>query len=72
MDEPMGLISLSVEESLHFHLDECTTPQEMWDKFHDLFGTVNKFKALQIEAKLTSLAPDYFPSIEDFLMKFKQ
>ena len=68
----MGLISLSIEEGLQFHLDQCTTPQEMWDKFHDLFGTVNEFRALQIEAELTSLAPDAFPSIEDFLMRFKQ
>ena len=72
MDEAMGLISLSVEESLQFHIDECSTPQEMWDKFHDLFGIVNEFRALQIEAELTSLALDAFPSIQDFLMKFKQ
>ena len=67
----MGLIALSVEDSLQFHLDECSPPQEMWNKFHALFGTVNEFKALHIEAKLTSLAPNAFPSIEDFLMKFK-
>ena len=54
-----------------FHLDECFTPQEMWDKFHAFFGTVNKFRALQIQVELTSLALDAFPSIEDFLMKFK-
>ena len=57
----MGLISLSVEDNLQFHLDEFYAPQEMWDKFHALFGTVNEFRALQIEAELTSLAPDAFP-----------
>ena len=72
MDEAMGMIFLSVEESLQFHLDECSTPQEMWDKFHALFGIGNKFRALQIEAELTSLAPNAFSSIEGFLMKFKQ
>ena len=68
----MGLIYLSVEESLQFHIDEFSTPQEMWDKFHDLFGTINEFRALQIEVELTSLAPHAFPSIQDFLMNFKQ
>ena len=67
MGEAMSLISLSVEESLQFHIDECSTPHEMWDKFHDLFGTINMFKSLQIEVELTSLAPNDFPSIEDFL-----
>ena len=68
----MSLISLAVEDNLQFHLDECSTPQEMWDKFHALFGIVNKFKELQIEADFTSLAPNDFSSIEDFFMKFKQ
>lgn len=72
MDEAMGLISLSVSNSLQFHRDEFFTPQEMWDKFNDLFDTINEFRALQIEAKLTSLIPNVFPSIEDFLMGFKQ
>ena len=71
MDKPMGLISLSVLDILQFHVDECSTPQEMWDKFHVLFGTVNEFRALQIEVELTLLAPNAFPSIQDFLMKFK-
>ena len=44
----------------------------MWDKLNDLFGTINEFRALQIKVELTSLVLDYFPSIEDFLMKFKQ
>ena len=71
MDEAMGLMSLHVSDSLLFHLDGCLTPQAIWDKFENLFGTINEFRALQIEVELTSLVPDSFPTIEDFLMKFK-
>ena len=44
----------------------------MWLKFESLFGIVNKFRVLQLEAELTSLVPNYFPSIEDFFLNFKQ
>ena len=72
MDEAMSLISLQVSDSLQFHLDGCNTPLAMWTKLDGLFGIVNEFEALQIEAELTSLISNYFPSIEHFLMKFKQ
>ena len=70
--EEMRLISLQVSNSLQFHLDGCNTPLDMWTKLDGLFGIVDEFRALQIEAELTSLVPDSFPSIDDFLMKFKQ
>ena len=41
-------------------------------KLEGLFGIVDEFRALQIEANLTSLVPDSFPSIKEFLMKFNQ
>ena len=71
MDQAMGLLSLHVSYSLLFHLDGCLTPHAIWINFEGLFGTINEFRALQIEVELTSLVPDSFPSIEDFLMKFK-
>ena len=60
MDEAMGLIALQVSDSLQFHLDGCNTPLAMWTKLDGLFGTVNEFRALQIEVELTSLVPDLF------------
>ena len=72
MDEVIGLIALQVFDSLEFHLDGCNTPLAMWTKLEGLFGTMNEFRAPQIEEKLTSIVQDYFPSIEEFLMKFKQ
>ena len=72
MDEAMGLISLQVSDSLQFHLDGFNSPLAMWTHLEGLFGIVNEFKTLQIELDLTSLVLDYFPSIKEFLMKFKQ
>ena len=71
MDEAMGLIALNILDGLLFHLDGLTTPQAYWLKFQTLFGQVNEFWALQLDAELTSLTPDSFHTIEDFLMKFK-
>ena len=71
MDEAMGLIALKIFNSMLCHLDGLTTPWAIWTKFYNLFGTVNEFWALQLDAELTSLSPASFPTIEDFLMKFK-
>ena len=63
MDEAMGLISLQVSDILHFPFDGCNTPLTMWTKLEGLFSIMNEFRALQIEAELTSLVPDSFPSV---------
>ena len=68
MDEDMGLIELDIFDSLLFNLDGLTTPWAIWTKFHNLFGTVNEFHTLQLDVELT---PTRFPTIKDFLMKFK-
>ena len=62
----MDLISMNILDGLLFHLDGLTTPRAMWDKF-----SMNYFRVLQIDAEFTSLVPESFTSIEDFLMKFK-
>ena len=71
MDEAMGLIAINISERLLFHLDGLNTPMAMWDKFSFLFGTMNEFRILQIDAEFTSLIPKSFTNIENFLMKFK-
>lgn len=72
MDEAIGFISLQVSDSLQFYLDGCNAPLAMWTNLEGLFGTMNEFRALQIEVELNSFAPYSFPFIEDFLMKFNQ
>ena len=69
MDEAMGLIAMNILDGLLFHLDGLNEPRAMWDRFSTLFGTMNQFRILQIDVEFTSLIPESFTSIEDFLMK---
>ena len=71
MDEAMGLIAMNILEGLLFHLYGLNTPRAMWNKFSTLFGTMNQFRVLQIDAEFTSLIPESFTNIEDFLMKIQ-
>jgi hypothetical protein len=48
--EAMGPIGLRVSNSLLLHIVECKTPKASWDKLDSLFGKVNEFQALQLEA----------------------
>ena len=48
MDEAMGLIFVSISNSLQFNLEGCDNPRDMWVKFKDLFHTINEFRELQI------------------------
>ena len=71
MDKAMRFIALNISDSLLFYLDGLTTPWAIWTKFCNLFGIVNQFQTLYLDAELNSLTPTNFPTIENFLMKFK-
>jgi len=54
---------MNVNESLWFHLDGCKTPYEsLW--FH--------ISSMQLYAKLIALSPNDFPTLIDYLTKFKE
>jgi len=69
--EAFGLIKSNVSESLWFHLENITTPYEIWDKLESLFGKVDTMRAMQIDAQLTALSLDDYPTMVDYLTKFK-
>ncbi|KAH9292456.1 hypothetical protein KI387_042361 [Taxus chinensis] len=71
-DEALGLITLNVADNLQFHISAATAPKEVWEKFESLFGKINEFKLIQLDHELNSLSPSDFPSIEEFLSKFKE
>ncbi|KAH9312997.1 hypothetical protein KI387_028032, partial [Taxus chinensis] len=71
-DEALGLIALNVADNLQFHISAATAPKEVWEKFESLFGKINEFKLIQLDHELNSLSPSDFPSIEEFLSKFKE
>jgi hypothetical protein len=38
MDEAYGLICMSMSLDILFHIEACTTPDEIWTKLEDLLG----------------------------------
>lgn len=67
----MGLIGLHVSDNLLFHLEECETPKENWEKLAFVFGGVNEFHTLELETKLSALVPDAYAFIEEYLAQFR-
>ena len=39
-DEAYGLLCLSISRDLLFHLDELTSPNEVWEKLEEIFGKI--------------------------------
>jgi hypothetical protein len=71
MDEAYGLICMSMSLELLFHIDACTTPNEIWTKLEGLFGKQDKMRGHMLEVELNSLDLRSFDNIQDFFMKFK-
>lgn len=65
------MISMHVHQRLWFHLEGDANPFVSWTKLETLFGKVDTMRSMQIEAKLTTLSPNYFYTIIDYLTKFK-
>ena len=71
LDEAYGLLCLSISLDLLFHLDELTTPNQVWTQLESLFGVQDELRAHQLEIALFSMSPRSFNSIECFFTKFK-
>ena len=70
-DQAHGLIGMSISPELRFHLDGEDSPVKHWEKLNKIFGTENEIHAFQLENEVLTLDPSNFPSIEDYLSKFK-
>ena len=71
LDEAYGLLCLSISPDLLFHLDDLTTPNQVWTQLYSLFGVQDEIRAHQLEIELFSLSPNNFDSLEGFFTKFK-
>jgi hypothetical protein len=71
LDEDMGLIGLHVSDSFLFHIAYYKTFKSSWDKLASLFGKVNEFLVLQLEAEFSFIFPNEHGSIEYYLSKFR-
>ena len=45
-DEAYGLLCLSISRDLIFHLDGLTSPNEVWEKFADIFGKTDEMRGV--------------------------
>ena len=71
LDEAYGLMCLSISREFYFHLDNSTSPMEVWENLESLFGKTNKIHGHQLENELISLSPVHYDTIQDFFTKFK-
>jgi hypothetical protein len=71
MDEAYDLLCVSMSPEIMFHIEACTTPDEIWTKLEDLFGKQDEMRGHMLEVELNSLDLRNFDNIQDFFMKFK-
>ena len=60
-----------ISRELLFHIDNLTTPNEVWVKLETLFGKTDEPHGHQLENELISLSPTHFDTIQEFFTKFK-
>ena len=71
LDEAYGLLCLSISRELLFHIDNLTSPKEVWEKLESLFGKIDELCGHQLENELISLSPMHYDTILDFFTNFK-
>ena len=52
LDESYGLILLSISLDILFHIDDLTTPNQVWTDLESLFGVQDEIRAHQLENEL--------------------
>jgi hypothetical protein len=62
---------MSISPDLRFHLDDENSLVKAWEKLNIVFGIKNEIQSFQLENDFLTLDPSNFPSIQDYLSKFK-
>ena len=71
LDEAFRILCFSILTDIIFHVDNITTPNEVWLKLASLFGNTDEMRGHQLENELISLSPTHFETIQYFFTKFK-
>ena len=71
MDEAFRLLCLSISPELLFHVENASTPNEVWTTLEGLFGKQDILRGHQLENELISMSPGNFETLQDFFTKFK-
>jgi hypothetical protein len=69
-DEALELTTLYVELDLVHRTKDNKSAKQIWDIFHDLFGTVNTTQVCRLEIELSNLKMADLSTIE-YIAKFK-
>ena len=71
LDEAYGFLSVSISRYLLFHIENYSTPNEVWLKLESLHGEQNEMKRILLENDLISLSPRSLKTMEEFASKSK-
>ena len=67
LDEAYGLICIFVSQDLLFHLENDSTPNEVWLKIESFFGKQDEMRGHLLDNELISLSPRSFKIMEEFI-----
>ena len=71
MDEAFDILCLSISPELLFHVESCSTPNEVWKNLEGLFRKHDEMQGHIIESELNSLDLRNFENIQDFFTRYK-
>ena len=71
MDEAYNFICMSMYLKLLFHIEACTTLDDIWTRLECLFGKKDEMKGHMLEEILNSMERRSFTEIQGFVMNFK-
>ena len=71
MNDPYGILCLSISRDPLFHLDSLKYPNEVWEKLEYIFGKKYDMRGHKIKNELISLSPSSFESLQLYFTKFK-
>ena len=63
LDESFRMLCLSISRDILFHVDNLTTPNEVWLRIKALFGKIDELRGHQLENELITLSPTHFDTI---------
>ena len=63
LDEEFMMVCLSILRNILFHVDNITTPNEVWLNLKSLFGNTYEMRGHQLENELITLSPNHFETI---------
>jgi hypothetical protein len=70
MDEAYDLLYVSMFPKILFHIEACTTLDEIWKMLEDLVGKQDEMRGRMLEVELNSLDPRNLDNIQNLFMNF--